>query len=55
MLLAGVDMAKLSEEEMRKHRWADISMVFQGAMNAWNPVYRIGDQIVRRWTTTSPR
>jgi peptide/nickel transport system ATP-binding protein len=30
---------------MRNRRWSDISMVFQGAMNAWNPVYRIGDQI----------
>ena len=30
---------------MRKRRWQDISMVFQGAMNSWNPVYRIGDQI----------
>jgi peptide/nickel transport system ATP-binding protein len=30
---------------MRRRRWKDISMVFQGAMNSWNPVYRIGDQI----------
>jgi oligopeptide/dipeptide ABC transporter ATP-binding protein len=27
------------------HRWKDIAMVFQGAMNAFNPVKRIGDQI----------
>ena len=46
VLLDGVDIAKLSDEEMRKHRWADISMVFQGAMNAWNPVYKVGDQIM---------
>ena len=46
VLLDGVDVAKLSDEEMRKHRWADISMVFQGAMNAWNPVYKVGDQIM---------
>ena len=45
ILLGGLNLLDLSEEEMRKHRWADISMVFQGAMNAWNPVYRIGDQI----------
>jgi len=46
VLLDGVDVLKLTEEEMRKHRWADISMVFQGAMNAWNPVYKVGDQIM---------
>jgi peptide/nickel transport system ATP-binding protein len=46
VLLDGVDVTKLSDQEMRKHRWADVSMVFQGAMNAWNPVYRVGDQIV---------
>jgi peptide/nickel transport system ATP-binding protein len=45
VLLGGLDLLKLSEEEMRRHRWNDVSMVFQGAMNAWNPVYRIGDQI----------
>jgi len=27
-------------------RWAQISIVFQGAMNALNPVYTVGDQIV---------
>lgn len=41
----GVDLLELSEQEMRRHRWAEISMVFQGAMNAWNPVYRVGQQI----------
>lgn len=46
VLLDGVDVAQLTNEEMRKHRWADISMVFQGAMNAWNPVYKVGDQIM---------
>ena len=41
----GVDLLGLSDQQMRKYRWAEISMVFQGAMNAWNPVYRVGDQI----------
>ena len=45
VLLGGLNLLSLTEEEMRRHRWRDISMVFQGAMNAWNPVYRIGDQI----------
>ena len=41
----GVDLLRLAPEEMRRRRWAEISMVFQGAMNAWNPVYRVGYQI----------
>ncbi len=32
--------------EMRKYRWKRISMIFQGAMNAFNPVYKVGDQII---------
>ena len=43
--LNGQNLLELTEAEMRTHRWSDISMVFQGAMNAWNPVYRVGDQI----------
>ncbi len=45
IILVGTDVARLTDEQMRKHRWSDISMVFQGAMNAWNPVYKVGDQI----------
>ena len=36
--LNGQNLLALSEPEMRTHRWKDISMVFQGAMNSWNPV-----------------
>ncbi len=46
VVLDGLNVAELTDGEMRKHRWADISMVFQGAMNAWNPVYKVGDQIM---------
>jgi peptide/nickel transport system ATP-binding protein len=31
---------------LRALRWAGISMVFQGAMSAFNPVKRVGDQVV---------
>jgi len=42
----GIDITKMSESEIRKKiRWKKISMIFQGAMNALNPVYTIGDQI----------
>ena len=33
-------------EDIRKIRWKEISMIFQGAMNAFNPVFKIGDQIM---------
>jgi peptide/nickel transport system permease protein len=41
----GNDLATLSEEEMRDLRWSGISIIFQGAMNALNPVRTVGDQI----------
>lgn len=44
--LDGLELIGLKEEEMRKVRWRQISMVFQAAMNALNPVFRVGDQII---------
>jgi len=44
--LDGLDLVDLSEEKMRQVRWKKISMVFQAAMNALNPVYKVGDQII---------
>ncbi len=41
----GKDLTALSEEEINTVRWKDISIVFQGAMNALNPVRTVGDQI----------
>ena len=46
ILLEGVDIAQLSEEQMLEYRWARVSMVFQAAMNSLDPVYRVGDQII---------
>ena len=40
-----VDLLHLSEREMREYRWSKIAIVFQGAMNALNPVRKVGDQI----------
>ncbi len=37
--------ARAEEETLRDLRWSRISMIFQGAMNAFNPVYKVGDQI----------
>jgi peptide/nickel transport system ATP-binding protein len=41
----GRDLLSLSEAEMADVRWKDIAIIFQGAMNALNPVRTIGDQI----------
>jgi oligopeptide/dipeptide ABC transporter ATP-binding protein len=46
VLLDGRDISKLSQEEIRQIRWKDISIIFQGAMNALNPVRTVGEQIV---------
>lgn len=46
VLLNGADVLAGGEEFARSFRWRDIAMVFQGAMNAFSPVKRIGWQIV---------
>lgn len=45
-IFQGRDIFRLPKEEMRKIRWKGISMISQSAMNALDPVYRVGDQIV---------
>ncbi len=46
VLLDGVDILARGEATVRGHRWRDVAMVFQGAMNAFNPVKRVGEQLV---------
>ncbi len=41
----GVELSTLSPEELRRHRWRDISVVMQSAMNALNPTLSIGAQL----------
>jgi peptide/nickel transport system ATP-binding protein len=46
ILFDGKDLVPMSEGQMRRDiRWKGMSLIFQGAMNALNPVYRIDDQI----------
>jgi peptide/nickel transport system ATP-binding protein len=52
--MRGVDLARLSDEEIRRHRWCQIAMVFQAAMNSLNPVYCVGDQIIEALQTHNP-
>lgn len=40
------DILKFKDEKLRKMRWNEISIISQSAMNALDPVYRVGDQIV---------
>jgi peptide/nickel transport system ATP-binding protein len=42
----GKDIATLDDEALRQVRWNDIAWISQAAMNALDPVYRVGDQIV---------
>jgi peptide/nickel transport system ATP-binding protein len=46
VLFQGQDMVAMSQEELRKFRWRHVSLVFQSAMDALNPVERVGDQFV---------
>jgi peptide/nickel transport system ATP-binding protein len=41
----GVEILDQSSRDLRKLRWREISIVFQSAMNALNPVLRIRDQL----------
>lgn len=46
IFLNDMDIMALNDEEFRQNvRWASISMVPQAAMNALNPVIRVGDQV----------
>lgn len=43
--LDGEDILAKTEDEMKKIRWKKVSMIFQYAMNAFNPVLKVGEQI----------
>ncbi|MCW3992067.1 MAG: ABC transporter ATP-binding protein, partial [Candidatus Bathyarchaeota archaeon] len=45
IILDGEDLVGKDESELKKIRWKKVSMVFQGAMNALNPVINVGEQI----------
>ena len=50
VLLDGHTVLAVDEDTTRTHRWTDIAMVFQGAMNALNPVKTVESQIVEPMT-----
>lgn len=45
VLVQGRSLAKMNREELQHLRGATVAMVFQSAMNAFNPVLTIGDQV----------
>ena len=57
----GQEITKLSEEELREIRGAEIAMVFQDPMASLNPVLRISHQLIetmtahKRFTSTAAR
>lgn len=49
LLLDGRDVNAIGEHEYRRQiRWKEIAVVFQAAMNGFNPVVRVGRQIIER-------
>jgi peptide/nickel transport system ATP-binding protein len=49
--LDGVDIVELDENTFDKdYRWKRMAYIFQGAMNALNPVFKVGDQIAEAIT-----
>ncbi len=45
VLLDGQDLLSLSDEEMRRARFAEIALIPQGAMNSLNPMMKVGEQL----------
>ena len=45
ILYKGQDVLKMNNNQLRKFRWNDVSVVFQSAMNSLNPVITIGEQL----------
>ena len=45
MLFNGIDTLGFTKEEIRRFRWKRVSMIFQGSMNALNPVHKVIDQM----------
>jgi oligopeptide/dipeptide ABC transporter ATP-binding protein len=43
--LMGINLVGKTENQLRRYRWREVSIVFQGAMNALNPVRRVVEQI----------
>jgi len=49
--LDGIDLVRMDENTFTEdYRWKRMAYIFQGAMNALNPVFKVGDQIAEAIT-----
>ncbi len=55
ILLEELELTALSPDELRKLRGKAIAMIFQAAMNALNPVVRVGKQVAEMIVTHNER
>jgi peptide/nickel transport system ATP-binding protein len=46
-----IELLSATQEQRRKVRWNNIAMITQSALNALNPVHKIGDQIIEAITS----
>jgi peptide/nickel transport system ATP-binding protein len=51
---APLEITALSPAELRRFRWAETSIVFQGAMNSLNPVHKVSTQLLDVIKTHEP-
>ena len=49
ILLDGIDLLTLSNEDMRKHRGKEVAMIFQDPLSAMHPYYTVGNQIAEAY------
>ena len=49
ILLDGVDLLKISDDEMRRKRGLEVSMIFQDPLSAMHPYYTVGNQIMEAY------
>jgi peptide/nickel transport system ATP-binding protein len=54
ILFDGHDLVTASVPHLQALRWKKIAMIFQTAMNAFNPIMRVGDQIIETILTHEP-
>jgi peptide/nickel transport system ATP-binding protein len=49
ILLDGVDLLQLDDEQMRRRRGLDVAMIFQDPLSAMHPYYSVGNQIAEAY------
>ena len=55
VMLDGIDLTKVQDEELRSLRWSTLALIPQGAMNSLNPVMRINQQVAEAINTHEGR